>query len=223
MATRVDDCALWQVVWLEPQAVRPIVVDAPRPVLGWEELQKVLPERPPLESQGWWSPVWEAATAVALAHLLAVSEGVRVTVPDGLLADVFRRALDTLLPPEPPAKSLALAGPGLSSTVADIELVPLHPQTGEIWASDAEAVVPLAADVWMYLAFNDSRRLLPAMRRLPEGVYRDDPLPLLPSRLFHHDRYVFLGTLERLPEVRQPWLRAIYDDLRDRRTYDLFW
>jgi hypothetical protein len=77
--------------------------------------------------------VWAAAVAAALARLLAVSAGTRMTVPDRLVADTFRLALDTLLPPGPPAKTLALAGPGLPVIGADIALVPQHPQTGEHW------------------------------------------------------------------------------------------
>lgn len=108
-------------------------------------------------------------------------------------------------------KSLALAGPRLPTTIADIVLVPQHPQTDEVWPSSAETTVPLAADVWTYLAFHDDRRLLLAESRLPDGVRRDDPLPLLPIRPFTPDRHTFLHALARLPDVRQPWLRAIYD------------
>ncbi|MEU4701906.1 hypothetical protein [Nonomuraea dietziae] len=223
VATLIDDCSCWQVVWLDPRAVRLLDVDAPsRRVLSWEDLPEQ-PETPPVEPLGAWSPVWEAAVAVALAHLLAASGGMRVVVPDGPVADVFRPALDALLPPRSPAKSLALAGPGLPATAADIALVPRHPQTGETWSSCAGATVPLAADVWMYVAFNRDRRLRPASGGLPEGVYRDDPPPLLPAFSFRADRGVFLHTLARLPEVRQPWLRAIYDRAEDNRSSHAFW
>ncbi|MEV7198238.1 hypothetical protein AB0N81_41605 [Streptomyces sp. NPDC093510] len=46
---------------------------------------------------------------------------------------------------------------------------------------------------------------------MPEGVCRDDPLPPHPMRLFAPDRQVFLDTPARLPAVREPWLRGIYD------------
>lgn len=39
--------------------------------------------------------------------------------------------------------------------------------------------------------------------------------------LFQPDRKVFLHTLARLPAVRQPWLRRIYDRVRQ-HPYDLF-
>lgn len=205
VATLVDDCSCWQVVWLDPRAVRTASAGGrARPLVSWDDLRLVDPPEA-------WEPWWEAAVAVTLARLLAVSGGVRVTVTDGPVAECFRRSLDTLLPAAPPMKGLALAGPRLPTTVADIVLVPQHPQTGEAWPSSAERTVPLAADVWMYLAFHDDRRLLLAASRLPDGVRRDDPLPLLPIRPFRPDRDTFLHALARLPEVRQPWLRAIYD------------
>ncbi|WP_424531781.1 hypothetical protein ACOZ38_17230 [Sphaerisporangium viridialbum] len=38
VATLIDDCSYWQVVWLDPRAVRLLDVDAPaRRVLSWEE------------------------------------------------------------------------------------------------------------------------------------------------------------------------------------------
>jgi hypothetical protein len=45
----------------------------------------------------------------------------------------------------------------------------------------------------------------------PDEVLRDDPLPLMPYRQFRPEADVILSTLARLPEVRQPWLRRIYD------------
>ncbi|MEU8381975.1 hypothetical protein [Streptosporangium sp. NPDC048865] len=217
VATLVDDCSYWQVVWLDPRAVRSLDVDAPaRRVLGWEELREQ-PQRPPVDPVGVWSPVWEAAISVGLAHVLAASGGARVVVPDGPVADAFRPALDALLPAGPPTRSLVLAGPGLPATVTDIALVPRHPQSGKIWSSGTEAAVPLTADVWTYMAFSRNRRLRPASRGLPEGVYRDDPPPPPPSGPFRLDRELFLDALVRLPEVRRPWLRAVHDDVRDRR------
>ncbi|MFC4060974.1 hypothetical protein ACFOWE_21950 [Planomonospora corallina] len=219
VATRVDDCGFWQVVWLEPEAVRPVAVGGPvQRVIDWAELQSI----PPVDPRGFWSPLWEAAAAVALAHLLAVSGGKRVSVPEGPVAQVFRRAIDSLLPPEPPERHLVLAGPGLSAAITDIALVPRHPQTGEVWPCDAGAVVPLSAGVWTYLAFNDDRRLVPAAYGMPAVVRRDDPPPLLPSSPFRPDGRVFLSTLERLAAVRQPWLRRIYDRVKDRPHMDPF-
>ncbi|WP_091080643.1 hypothetical protein [Nonomuraea wenchangensis] len=224
VATRIDDCTLWQVVWLDPRAVRPVGVEAPaRRVVGWEALREEHPGTPPVEQPGRWSPVWTAAVAVALARLLAVSGGKRMAVPDGPVAEAFRKAIDILLPPGAPTREMVLAGPGLPAAITDIALVPQHPQTGEVWPTDARAVVPLAADVWMYLAFHDDRRLVPAASGMPDGVRRDDPPPLLPWRPFRPDWEMFVSTLALLPEVRQPWLRAIYDQVRERRYQHPFW
>jgi hypothetical protein len=145
------------------------------------------------------------AVAAALARVLPVSAGTRVTVPDGLVADTFRRSLDALLPPGAPAKTLALIGLGLPAIATDIALVPQHPQTGEQWAlSGAADVVPLPWDVWAYLAFHHDRRPVPGAGTMPDDAHRDDPLPLIPFGLFRPDWAVFLHTLARRPEVRQP-------------------
>lgn len=218
VATRIDDCSYWQAVWLDPQAVRHLTDDGPaRGVLDWEALRDEQSPTPPIEPPEGWSPLWTAAVAVALARLLAVSAGTRVVVPDGPVATAFAWALGTLLPPGPPRRHLALAGPGLPATTADIVLVPQHPQTGEVWPSGAEATVPLAAGVWMYMAFSQERRLVPSTGAMPDQVRRDDLPPLLPRSPFRPDWGVFLSTLARLPEVRRPWLRAIYDRVRDHR------
>lgn len=224
VATRVDDCGCWQAVWLDPEAVRRVTGDAPPPqALGWEALREGRPGMPPVEPPGQWSPLWEAAVAVALARLLAVSSGTRVTVPDGPVAGTFRRALDALLPPGPPARSLALVGPALPAITPDIALVPQHPQTGERWAlTGAAAVVPLPWDIWAYLAFHHDRRPVPGAGTTPADARRDDPLPLMPCGPFRPDGDVFLSTLARLPEVRQPWLREIYDQVRRRPYADPF-
>ncbi|TYB70148.1 hypothetical protein FXF51_03470 [Nonomuraea sp. PA05] len=213
VATRVDDCGFWQVVWLEPDAVRPVAVAGPvQQVMDWEEL----PSAPLADPSDCWSAPWEAAVAVALAHLLLASDGRRISVPDGPVATAFRRVIDGLLPAGPPERHLALAGPGLSNGITDIALVPRHPQTGEAWPCDARAVVPLASDVWTYLAFHDDRRLVPAARTMPAAVRRDDSPPLLERSRFRPDGRVFLRALERLAPIRQPWLRRIYDRVEDR-------
>ncbi|WP_285629618.1 hypothetical protein [Actinoallomurus iriomotensis] len=221
VATRVDDCSYWQAVWLDPLAVRRLTGDdPPHRAADWHALPEGVP---PLESSGMWSPLWDVAVSAALAHLLAVSAGVRVNLPDGLVAETFGPALDALLPPGPPARNLALAGPG-RSTDADIALVPRHPRTGETWPYAGETV-PLAAEVWAYLARHHDRRPVPGAGRWPDDAWRDDPPPLLPSMRFRPDRRVFLRTLARLPEVRAPWLRAIYDRVGNRAPAhpDPFW
>lgn len=224
VATRIDDCSLWQAVWLDPRAVRRLHHDdPPRLIIDWEMLREQRPGVPPTAPAGDWSPLWAAAVAAALAHLLAVSGGSRVNIPDGPVAEPFRRALETLLPPGPPARTLTLAGPGLSASAPDIALVPQHPQTGEAWpAPDTREAVPLAADVWMYLAFQPDRRPVTRKRGTFDGVRRYGPPPLLPYWWFRPDWKVFLRTLARRTEVRQPWLRAIYDQVRDRPYADPF-
>ncbi|MBO8195992.1 hypothetical protein ITI46_30740, partial [Streptomyces oryzae] len=47
------------------------------------------------------------------------------------------------------------------------------------------------------------------------GVLRDDPPPMHPWSAFRPDSGVFLRTLARLPAVRRPWLRRIYDRVRE--------
>ncbi|MEV6953010.1 hypothetical protein [Streptomyces sp. NPDC051183] len=221
VATRIDDCALWQAVWLDPHAVRCLSADAPAgPTADWRALAQEGHGTPPIEPPGAWSPRWEAAVGEALAHLLAASAGGRPAVPGGLVADTFGRALDALLPPSPwaPTRQVALAGPGLPvpDPAPDIALVPRHPRTGEAWPlSRAADIVPLAADVWMHLAFPTDGLPFPATGGMPDGVLRDDPLPMYPWRVFRPDARVFLHTLARLPAVRQPWLRHIYDQVRE--------
>lgn len=110
VASRIDDCSLWQAVWLAPGAVRPVLVDdTAAPPATWAELLEEGEGTPPFEpiatwapgsgrDHFWsWSPRWEAAAGQALAHLLAASEGRPVSVPDGWCVQVFQRALDVML------------------------------------------------------------------------------------------------------------------------------
>ncbi|MGC0316375.1 hypothetical protein QBC98_004873 [Kitasatospora acidiphila] len=214
VGTRIDDCDRWQEVRLAREAVRRTPVDGPADrALDWEALVQETNRTPPIAPGGFWDSHWEAAAGEALAHLVAASGGEAVAVPDGLIAEMFRRPLGKLLP-APPAKTLALAGPGLPvrDPVPDLLLVPRHPQTGNVWQPPGgTATVPLSADVWIHLAFHNDRLLIPVTGRLPELVLRDEPLPLRPRQLFEPDRGVFLYTLARLPAVREPWLRRIYD------------
>ncbi|MGW0633369.1 hypothetical protein [Streptomyces sp. NPDC002758] len=115
-----------------------------------------------------------------------------------------------------------MAGPGLPSfePAPDIALVPLHPLTGKaLQSSDIADVVPLAADVWMYLAFPYEQLPVPATGGMPDGVFRDFPRPLHPWRPFQPDSRVFLHTLAQLPAVRGLWLRRIYDRVKG-NSYD---
>ncbi|MCX5097116.1 hypothetical protein OOK36_52255 [Streptomyces sp. NBC_00365] len=241
VATRVDDCSLWQAVRLSSDAVRRVLVDGvPAAPLSWAELADQGEKTPPFEpiatwggrlgsSHYWsWSPQWEAAAGQALAHLLAASEGQPVKVPGGLTADVFQRALDALLPAGPPTRRAVLAGPGRPASDAgvDILLVPVHPQTGQTWTPVGPAVsaypVPLPLGVWLWLASPQPYLPVPASGGIPQDVLRDEPLPPRPNYLFRADRGTFQHTLVRIPAVRSPWMRTILESLTQDRSADLF-
>ncbi|KOX30471.1 MULTISPECIES: hypothetical protein [unclassified Streptomyces] len=231
VASRIDDCSLWQAVWLAPGAVRRLVVDGADSVPPtWAELVeegKSIPPFEPIATWGarlgpdrfWsWSPQWEAAVGRALAHLLAASQGRPVTVPDGLGKEVFQRALDALLPAGPPVRRAVLAGPGRPADAdADIVLVPVHPRTGRMWLPSGPAAsacpVPLPFGVWLWLAFPEPHLPFPATGGMPDGVLRDDPPAPRPRYSFRADPDVFRHTLVRLPAVRDPWLGGILENL----------
>ncbi|WP_345702083.1 hypothetical protein [Kitasatospora terrestris] len=216
VGSRIDDCGQWQAVRLDPRAVRrlPGAPSEPAPA-GWEEITGEDRALPPVEPRGWWSDRWQAATGAALAHVAAASGGRPVAVVDPQAAPYLERALAALLPGGEPERRLALAGPGLGVPDAELLLVPLHPQSGEVWAppgGGGEAVlVPLAAEVWAWLVSPGERSRLPVVGGLPEGVERDDPLPLRPVWVFEPSRQVFREVLAWMPAVREPWLRAVFD------------
>ncbi|MGW7452979.1 hypothetical protein [Streptomyces sp. NPDC054787] len=235
VASRIDDCSLWQAMWLAPNAVRRVPVGVDAAPLTWAELMTKGKGTPPFESIArwgsrlraghwsnyWcsWSPQWEAAAGHALAHLLVASEGRPVIVPDGLAGEVFQRALDTMLPAGPQPRYAVLAGPGQPAPDGDahILLVPTHPQTGELWTPPAlaEYSVPLPFGVWLWLAFPEPDRPVPTSGVLPDGVLRDDydPPATRPRHPFRVDSGTFGRTLVRLPSVHSPWLRGILDNL----------
>ncbi|MGW6737448.1 hypothetical protein [Streptomyces sp. NPDC055013] len=240
VATRVDDCSLWQAVRLSSNGVRRILVEGVHAEpYSWAELVERGESRPPFEAIGtwggrlgpshyWsWSPQWEAAAGQALAHLLVASKGQPVKVPDGLTADVFQRALDALLPAGPPTRRAVLAGPGEPSAGADVDilLVPVHPRTGQTWTPAAPAasayLVPLPLGVWLWLVSPEPYLPVPASGGIPQDVLRDDPLPPRPAYLFRADRGGFHHTLVRLPAVRSPWIRTILENLQG-RSADIF-
>ncbi|MFB7361324.1 hypothetical protein [Streptomyces hydrogenans] len=235
---RIDDCSLWQKVRLEPGTVRRRQV-ADVVLRSWATLRR---ERdgaatPPLHrlatwgpcstaSLWWtWTPEWYYAGAQALAHLLAASEGRPVSLPDGLLAVMFRPVLDAVLGEGPSPRRAVLAGPGLPAPgeAADILFVPAHPQTGETWPSEGRkgeregegntsgAVyrVPLPFGVWLWLVSPEPYLPLPSSGVLPDGVLRDVPPAPRPDHPFDVDRWAFDDTLARLAEVRGPWLREL--------------
>ncbi|MEU9092502.1 hypothetical protein [Streptomyces sp. NPDC048428] len=242
VATRIDDCSLWQTVWLAPEAVRRLRTDdADAEPLSWAELLEEGKSTAPYEpiatwggpelgsSHYWsWNPQWEAAAGHALAHLLAASGRRPVRVPKGIVADVFQRALDALLPVGPPARHAVIAGPGQPAPDADVDilLVPVHPRTGQMWAPGGPAasthLVPLPLGVWLWMTLPQPYLPIPASGRLPRDVLRDDPLPPRPVSLFRADRETFRHTLVRLPAVRDPWLRTVLDNLTHHGSADLF-
>ncbi|MFJ4985256.1 hypothetical protein ACIP9H_15785 [Streptomyces sp. NPDC088732] len=240
VATRFDDCSLWQLVRLGPDAVRRVRVGADAAPLSWAELMEKAESAPPFEpitswgerrgsGRHWsWSPQWTAAAGRALAHLLVASQGQPVEVPDGMTATVFQHALDTMLPAGAPARHAVLAGPGRPVPVegADILLVPVHPGTGRTWApagpAPAAYSVPLPSAVWRWLHSPQPYSSLPASGRIPLDVLRDESLPPRRDERFRADWRTFQHTLVRLPAVRSPWLRTIVEAFRQDRAYGLF-
>ncbi|MFD0573195.1 hypothetical protein ACFQ0T_33160 [Kitasatospora gansuensis] len=215
-ATRIDVCSYWQEVRLDPQAVRRVELDGPASTpTDWETvLTETRLLMPSADLTEWWSPESYVATGVAMAHLLAASGGAPLRFWPGPAADMFGSALDALLPPGPAPKTVALTGPGLRpfDAAPDISLVPRHPETGEPWQPPgARDLVPLAAELWLQLSSQGTWLRSPATGRLPAGVLRDDPLPQYSKRWLEVDRGACIHTLCRLPAVREPWLRAIYD------------
>ncbi|MDX3071111.1 hypothetical protein ACIP98_13610 [Streptomyces sp. NPDC088354] len=206
VGSRIDDCGAWQMVRLLPQAVAELPGPPERPVMDWAELPAdgVLRHR--------LSAYLDIPAGAALAHVVVSSGGGPVEVTPGPIAELLGRALTTLLPSGKDAKRLDLAGPGLGQTTAGLVLVPVHPQTGEVWQPGGGAVgVPVEAALWAELAFPAHRTRLPVVGGLPEGVERDDPLPPHPNGPFRPSLTAFRRTLARTPVVREPWLRAIYD------------
>jgi hypothetical protein len=245
VASRIDDCSLWQAVWLAPDAVRRLPADNSEDTedtpLSWTELMDREQKTPPYEpmTMVWgsrlglnhiwsWSPQWEAAAGQALAHLLAASQGHPVTVPDGLPAQVFQRALDTLLPAGSPSRPAVLAGPDLPEPDehAAFLLVPTHPQTGQIWSPPNSATsayrVPLPFGVWRWMSSPAPHLPTPASGAMPHGVLRDDPPTPRPDRLFRADSGTFQHTLVRLPAARAPWLDHILQNITQHMRAGIF-
>lgn len=216
VATRMDDCGMWQTVWLEPDAVvrRPSGLPAGPPP-DWDELERPGHRVPPVEPDGSWSRRWEAALGVALAHLVAATGNRPVTLPAGPVADLFGHAVGRCLPPGPDARSVEPAGPGVPPPRPrpDVLLVPRHPLTGLPWRppDDEGAVVPLDSGVWAYLVHPGETSPMPATGVLPEGVLRDDyPLPPRPRYPLRSHPIAFENTLARLPAARDPRLRGYF-------------
>ncbi|MFF8839111.1 hypothetical protein [Streptomyces sp. NPDC015130] len=99
VATRRDDCGMWQTVWLEPDAVvrRPSGLPAGPPP-GWDDLVRAEHRVPPVEPDGSWSRRWRSAVGVALAHLVAVTGNRPVTLPAGRVTELLGHAVDRCVP-----------------------------------------------------------------------------------------------------------------------------
>ncbi|MFI8253867.1 hypothetical protein [Streptomyces filamentosus] len=205
---REDDCGVRQTVRYDPGAVVRRSLGVPPPAASVRPL-------PPVDPEGHWDVRWTAAAGTALARLLAASGGRALRLPAGLPTVMFGRAVEGLLPAGPPFLTVGLAGPGLPGTDADIVLVPADRRTGEPWRPAGDAVpVPLPAPVWARLTGAGETSPTPVSGTLPAQVVRDDyPHPDRPAYLFHPDHRTLRRTLARMPEVRQPWLRALYDRL----------
>lgn len=206
VGSRIDDCGEWQVVRLLPHAVVRLPGPPERPVMDWAELAA--------EGALWQglSEYRDIPAGVALAHVVAAAGDGPVEVAPGPVAELLGRALTALLPYGEGAKRLALAGPGLGEPTAELVLVPVHPQTGEVWRPTGGAVaVPVEAALWAELAFPPQRTRRPVVGGLPVGVEQDDPLPPHPQMPFRPADDAFRHTLARMPAVREPGLRAIYD------------
>ncbi len=220
VAIRMDDCGLWQTVWLEPDAVvrRPSALPTASPP-DWGDLKQAGHRVPPVEPDGSWSRRWEAAVGVAMAHLVAATDNRPVTLPAGPVAELLGHAVGRYLPTGPGSRSVEPAGPGIrtSRPRPDVLLVPRHPLTGTPWrpSGDDGAVVPVDSGVWAYLAHPGETSPMPATGVLPEVVLRDDyPLPPHPrcALVPHHE--AFQDTLVGLPAVRGPRLRGYRDTER---------
>ncbi|MER7174074.1 hypothetical protein [Streptomyces mesophilus] len=219
VATRMDDCGMWQTVWLEPgSVVRRASGLPPGPAQAWSDLERPEHRVPPIDPDGSWSRRWEAAVGVALAHLVAVTEARPVSLPIGPVSELLGHAVGRYLPAGPDARSLALGGPGLlpPRSRPDVLVVPRHPLTGAPWhpPGDDGAVVPLDSGVWAYLAHpRGETSPMPATGVIPKGVLRDDYS--LPSRPWHPLRAnadAFVGTLVRLPAIQGPRLHGFRDE-----------
>ncbi|MFE0462915.1 hypothetical protein ACFW1A_27045 [Kitasatospora sp. NPDC058965] len=206
VGTRIDDCGQWQQVQLPPGAVVRLPAPPERPVLDWSEL---------LTDGALWrglSDYRDIPAGAALAHLVVASGGRPVEVAPGPVAELFGWAVAQLLPAGGDARRLDLAGPGRGEPAAELLLVPVHPQTGLVWRPSTGAqALPVEAALWAELAFPPHRTRLPVVGGLPAGVERDDPLPPYPGRAFQPSFEAFRRTLAGMPEVREPWLRALYE------------
>ena len=190
----------------DPRAVVRLPAPPERPIMDWAD---------GLTTGARWhrlSEYQDIPAGAALAQVVVAARGGPVEVVSDPVADLLGRELCALLPSGEGAKRLDLAGPGFGEPDADLALVPVHPQTGDVWQPRAGAVpVPMDAALWAELAFPPHRTRLPVVGGLPAGVERDDPLPPHPQYPSRPSMKAFRYTLARMPAVKEPWLRALHD------------
>ena len=145
VATRMDDCGMWQTVWLEPDAVARRTSGLPAgPPPDWDDLTRAEHRVPPVEADGSWSRRWEAAVGVALAHLVAVTEDSPVSLPAGPVAELLGHAVGQYLPALPGARPVGPGGPeSRPAGPADPEASSVGPV-----GPDGRSVGPVAPDPW---------------------------------------------------------------------------
>ncbi|WP_405429812.1 hypothetical protein [Streptomyces anulatus] len=233
VATRIDDCSLWQAVRLSSDAVHRVPVGSAHTTpLSWAELAAKGEKAPPFgpiatwggrlgSNHYWsWSPQWEAAAGHALAQRLAASEGPAAA---GRRACVGTRPRPDHPGPSPAALGRQPAGLGMNRYEEDVDArVRAGLSRSSQTAAASAYLVPLPLEVWLWLVSPQPYLPVPASGRIPQDVLRDDPLPLLPHYLFRADRGTLQHTLVRLPAVRRPWLRTILDTLTEGTSADLF-
>ncbi|MGW4696308.1 hypothetical protein ACWEO1_28495 [Kitasatospora cineracea] len=219
---RADECSIWQTARFDPRAVRAVPAGPDRPPAGWAELLHDRSGPLPVDSRGRWNERCEQEVAVTLAHLIAAADGSPVSIGHGPTAELLGRELARRLRTATgPAKRCTLYGPDLprSRPHPDIALVPLHPDTGEVWpAPPGVRAVPLHAEIWRHLAFHDERPAVRAGHRLRAELARDDPQPPHRGYWLWVDHQLVRDLLARMPAVRRPGVRAAYDLVR--RGYD---
>ncbi len=195
VASRIDDCSLWQAVWLAPNAVRRFAVDNANaaPLSGAE-----------LMADGKGTPPFELIAEVVQRALDAL---LPAGPPAGraLLAGPGRPP-----PPRTPTSSSLPAHPQTGET-----WTPTNPATPAY-------LVPLPFGVWLWLAFLEPYLPIPAAGGMPNGFLRDDPPAPRTPHLFRAGPGTFQHALVRLPAVHSRWLREILENLTQHMRARLF-
>ncbi|MFJ3206296.1 hypothetical protein [Streptomyces sp. NPDC086989] len=117
----------------DPQAVVRLPGPPERPIMDWAQL---------LLTGALWhrlSEFRDIPAGVALAQVVLAAGGTPVEVAPGPVAELLGRAIGAVLPTGEGAKRLDLAGPEFGDPAAGLVLVPVHPQTGDMWQPRAGA------------------------------------------------------------------------------------